>query len=75
MSKKMKRVITLVVAILFLISILIGSFFLVKNSLDKAKEKEQIEKGYYPLNLKDNPSICNRWKEVIQHKRKALKCH
>lgn len=43
MSKKMKRVITLVVAILFLISTLIGSFFLVKNSLDRAKEKEQIE--------------------------------
>ena len=43
MSKKMKRVITLVVTILFLISTLIGSFFLVKNSLDKAKEKEQIE--------------------------------
>jgi hypothetical protein len=38
-------------------------------------EKEQIEKGYYPLNLKDNPNISKQWKEVIQHKRKALKCH
>ena len=45
-----------------------------KKDLERI-EKGLIKDGYYPLNLKDNPSICNRWKEVIQHKRKALKCH
>lgn len=35
-------------------------------------EKEEIEKGYFPLNLKDNPNTDNRLKEVIRNNRKTF---
>ena len=36
------------------------------------KEKEKINDGYHPLNLKENNKVCTKWKKFLQEQRKKV---
>ena len=36
------------------------------------EEKNKINEGYYPLNLKENNKVCTKWKKILQEQRKKV---
>ena len=36
------------------------------------EERNKINKGYYPLNLKENNKVCTKWKKFLQEQRKKV---
>ena len=37
------------------------------------EERNKINDGYYPLNLKGNNKVCTKWKKFLQEQRKKYK--